>query len=81
MVSGCKSLACWKKAVYGNCSCLFMVSGVSILMRLFLIQNRIDIIASQDNKYEFIIDIASGTLKFEGIVSWLTNNTAKLNDR
>jgi death-on-curing protein len=45
------------------------------LLRLFLIQNEIDIIASQDNKYEFVIDIASGTLKYEGIVSWLSSNT------
>ena len=50
------------------------------LLRLFLIQNAIDITSSQDNKYEFVIDIASGTLKYEGIVSWLTANTAKMND-
>ncbi|MDP4265129.1 MAG: type II toxin-antitoxin system death-on-curing family toxin [Bacteroidota bacterium] len=51
------------------------------LLRFFLIQNGIDITASQDNKYEFVIDIASGTLKYEGIVSWLTSNTVKMNDR
>ena len=51
------------------------------LLRLFLIQNRIDITATQDNKYEFVIDIASGTLKYEEIVSWLTSNTTKMNDR
>ena len=47
------------------------------LLRLFLLQNKIDINASQDNKYEFVIDVASGILKYEGIVSWLTSNTAK----
>jgi death-on-curing protein len=51
------------------------------LLRLFLIYNGFDIIASQDNKYEFVIDIASGTLKFEGIVSWLQTNVEKMNDR
>ena len=51
------------------------------LLRLFLIQNGLDISASQDNKYEFVINIASGTLKYEGIVSWLKFNTLKLNDR
>jgi death-on-curing protein len=51
------------------------------LLRLFLIRNRIDINASQDNKYEFVIDIASGILKFEGIVSWLTLNTQTMNDK
>ena len=47
------------------------------LLRLFLILNQIDINASQGNKYEFVIDIASGTLKYEGIVSWLKINTQK----
>ena len=51
------------------------------LLRLFLIQNGLDISASQDNKYVFVINIASGTLKYEGIVSWLKSNTLKLNDR
>ena len=51
------------------------------LLRLFLIQNGLDISASQDNKYEFVINIASGTLNYEGIVSWLKSNTMKLNDR
>ena len=49
------------------------------LLRLFLIQNRLEITASQDNKYEFVINIASGTLKYDGIVSWLTSNTEKMN--
>ena len=50
------------------------------LLRLFLIQNKTDIIASPDNKYEFVINIASGTLRFEGIVSWLTSNTENTDD-
>ncbi len=51
------------------------------LLRLFLLHNSIDITASKDNKYEFVINIASGTLKYEAIVSWLTLNTQKMNDR
>ena len=51
------------------------------LLRLFLMQNGMDIAASHDNKYEFVIDIASGTLKYEGIVSWLISNTRTMNDR
>ncbi len=35
------------------------------------------ITASQDNKYEFVIDIVSGILKYEGIVAWLSAITAK----
>ncbi len=50
------------------------------LLRLFLIENDLDFSVSQDNKYEFIIDIASGSLKFEGIVEWLMKNTTKISD-
>ena len=55
-------------------------TGYTVL-RLYLIQNGLDITASQENKYEFVINIASGTLKYEGILSWLKSNTAKMNDR
>ena len=55
-------------------------TGYTVL-RLYLFQNGLDINASQDNKYEFVINIASGTLKYEGILSWLKSNTAKMNDR
>ena len=49
------------------------------LLRLFLLQNGFDLISSQDNKYEFVINIASGALKYEGIVTWLKLNTEKKN--
>ena len=55
-------------------------TGYTVL-RLYLIQNGLDIAASQENKYEFVINIASGTLKYEGILSWLKSNTSKMNDR
>jgi death-on-curing protein len=48
------------------------------LLRLFLLHNNIDITASCDNRYEFIIDIASGIIKFDEIVSWLLANTKKI---
>jgi len=47
------------------------------LLRLYLLHNDVDITASQDNKYEFVINIASGTLKYDGIISWLSSNTTK----
>ena len=50
-----------------------------LVLRLFLINNGLDIFASQDNKFEFVINIASGALKFDGIVSWLKANTKKKN--
>jgi death on curing protein len=45
------------------------------LLRLFLIHHGFDINASTDNKYGFVINIASGTLKYEGVLSWLKTNT------
>ncbi len=45
------------------------------LLRLFLLNNHIDIITSLDSKYEFIIDIASGKTKYDDIVAWLKANT------
>jgi death on curing protein len=49
-------------------------TGYTVL-RLYLFQYGIDLLASSENKYEFIINIASGTLKFAGIVEWLKQNT------
>jgi len=48
------------------------------LLRLFLLHNNIDITASGDNRYEFIINVASGITKFNEIVSWLLANTKKI---
>jgi death-on-curing protein len=49
------------------------------LLRLYLLYNDLGIAASPDNKYEFVINIASGTLKYDGIVSWLSSNTTEKN--
>lgn len=46
-----------------------------VLLRIFLIQNGIDILASQEEKYVFIIGVASGTLKYEQILDWLQKHT------
>jgi death-on-curing protein len=48
-----------------------------VLMRLFLIQNGFDIHANQEEKYNFIIDIASGKSKVEDIAKWLRTYTTK----
>ncbi|MEI8073206.1 MAG: type II toxin-antitoxin system death-on-curing family toxin [Bacteroidota bacterium] len=48
-----------------------------VIMRLILLTNNLDIIASQEEKYTFVIDIASGNSKFDSIVSWLTVHTFK----
>ncbi|MBK8550175.1 MAG: type II toxin-antitoxin system death-on-curing family toxin [Ignavibacteria bacterium] len=43
------------------------------LMRLLLLENGLDIVASQDEKYDFVISIASGKFSFEEIKNWLEN--------
>ena len=45
------------------------------LLRLFLLSNGLDIKASQQEKYEFIISVASGKKDFEAVVEWLTSHT------
>jgi len=42
-----------------------------VLMRLLLLEYGLDISASQDEKYEFVINIAKGTFSFPQIVDWL----------
>lgn len=49
------------------------------LMRLLLLQSGFDITASHDNKYEFVLNIASGAFKYENILNWLKENTAPIN--
>ncbi len=46
-----------------------------VLLRWYLLQNNIDIVCSEQQKYEFIISIASGEIIFEEIHSWLKKNT------
>ena len=41
------------------------------LMRLFLLNDGIDISATEDEKYSFIIQIAEGKLSFEEIKMWI----------
>ena len=46
-----------------------------VLMRLVLLQNGQDIHCSQQDKYEFVMSIASGRMSFEEIASWLTKHS------
>jgi death-on-curing protein len=47
------------------------------LLRIYLGLYGFEISASIDNRYELIINIASGTLKFEGILAWLQQHTKR----
>ena len=48
-----------------------------VIMRLFLMSNQMDLQASQDEKYEFVISIAEGKLKKPGIEKWIRNRIIK----
>jgi death-on-curing protein len=43
-----------------------------VLMRMYLMDNGSDIIGSQEEKFEFVINIASGTFKLQEIKEWLS---------
>ena len=47
-------------------------------MRLFLMSNGKDLNASEQDKYDFVISIASGSLKFDGIKAWLIEKSATM---
>lgn len=42
-----------------------------VLMRSIMMNFGKDIIATQDEKYNLVIDVASAKISFDGIVSWL----------
>jgi death-on-curing protein len=48
-----------------------------VMMRLLLLSNGYDIIASQDEKYGVIINIAAGKYSFDQIVDWLNGRVVK----
>jgi death on curing protein len=48
-----------------------------VLMRLFLLKNGLDILATQKEKYDLVINIASGYSRFDAIVQWQSNHTKK----
>ncbi len=48
-----------------------------VITRLLLLNNNYDLNTSQHEKYEFVIRIASGKLKFDEILKWLQENTSE----
>ncbi len=44
-----------------------------VAMRLTLMENRQDISANEDDKYDFVIKIAKGVFKFNEILDWINN--------
>ncbi|GAA3984871.1 type II toxin-antitoxin system death-on-curing family toxin [Mucilaginibacter dorajii] len=48
-----------------------------VLLRLTLLQFDIDIIASEDEKYDMTIAASKGELNFDGIKAWLSQKTKR----
>jgi len=48
-----------------------------VAMRLLLLDYDLDIIATEDEKYEFVISIATGDLKFPDICNWINTHQLK----
>jgi len=49
-----------------------------VLMRLFLLENSYDINATQEEKYDFVVNIAAGKYSIEDIKLWLKKHTVKI---
>jgi death-on-curing protein len=47
------------------------------LLRLTLLESEIDIIASEDEKYDMTISASKGELNFDGIKLWLSEKTRR----
>ena len=47
------------------------------MMRLLLLTNNLDIAATEDEKYDFVISIANGELTFEQIKDWIELKTGE----
>jgi len=50
-----------------------------LALRYYLEVNQIEIIAGQDSKYDFVINVAEGEFDLEEIVNWLTTNKLTFN--
>jgi death on curing protein len=49
-----------------------------VMLRYFLRLNHLDITASEDEKYDLIIEVASGKLKYNDIINWLSKHISQL---
>ena len=47
-----------------------------VLMRLVLIKKNLDLSATMDDKYDFVISAAKGEIKFDQIKAWITQHLA-----
>lgn len=48
-----------------------------VLMRLILLENELDISASEDEKYKLVIGASKGEIRFDGIKLWIESHVIK----
>jgi death on curing protein len=48
------------------------------MMRFFLMQNKIDLKATQSEKYDFVLKIANGQLNFDQIKAWISDKAVNI---
>ena len=49
-------------------------------MRLVLLESGWELNVTQDDKYQFVIGIASGEMKFNEILIWIKSNTIRISN-
>ncbi len=48
-----------------------------VLMRLLLLEKNMDIEATEEEKFQFVIGIASGNFDYNSILNWIEDHTGK----
>jgi len=51
-----------------------------VVMRLVLLESGWDLNVTQEEKYQFVIGIASGEMKFNEIYKWIKSNTIRISN-
>jgi len=51
-----------------------------VVMRLVLLESGWELNVTQDEKYQFVIGIASGEMKFNEIFNWIKSNTIRISN-
>jgi death on curing protein len=49
-----------------------------VMMRFFLLENKIDIKATQSDKYDFVMNIAKGQISFDQIALWISERVVNI---
>lgn len=49
-----------------------------VILRLILLEEGWELSASQEEKYQFVIGIASGNMNFDGILIWIKSKTKRI---